>query len=335
MNRKLKVTATTIIIAAVVSAAVVLITHDTNTVPARHGIAQEITRTPLAGGDPFSDQYVRELRKFYGKTISEKSTQAALIGLRDFFMATQPEKGRTLFYALLKRAFPDQADDILKTLDKLDLYERWLEDNREILARMSAEERKAALWKKRMELFGDDAEKIWSGEMLATESRKAKIQDTLAVLNELNDTSLDQKLQVYQGVLREAYEGTPENYILDQKGLLSKVFFSIDSVQDELKKMSPRERQEEINRIRREMGLTEQQIESMARRDADNELRWETGLQYMKDREAAEQQLEGPELEARLKELREQYFDDEANTIELEEKDGFFRFRRPHIFGRN
>jgi hypothetical protein len=83
------------------------------------------------------------------------------------------------------------------------------------------------------------------------------------------------------------------------------------------------------------MGFSDQQIETMARRDADNTLRWETGLQYMKEREAVVQQYNGPEQEEKLKVLREQYFDDEAKTIELEEKDDFYRFKRPHIYGRN
>jgi ribosomal protein L29 len=146
---------------------------------------------------------------------------------------------------------------------------------------------------------------------------------------------MDEKVEVYQGTLHDAYEGTPEKFILDQDHLLTKVFFSIDSVQNELKQMSPDQRQLEINRIRKKMGLTEKQVESMAKRDADNELRWEAGLQYMKEREAVVQQYSGQEQEEKLSALREQYFDDEAKTIELEEKGDFYRFKRPHIYGRN
>lgn len=335
MSTKLKLAGTVVVVAAVVFSALFFIAQETETRPVFHEMPQEIMKTPLAGSDPFSDQYVKELKKYYGKTISEKYTQAALIGLRDYFMATQPDKGKAHFLSLLKRAFPDHADEIMQTLDKLDHYESWLEDNRDMLLRMGPEERLAALWKKRTELFGEDARKIWSGEMLATEARKTKVQDTLAVLNDSNDTTMDDKLDLYQDVLHETYEDSPEKYILDQRELLSKVFFSIDSVQDELKQMSPDHRRQEINRIRRKMGLTDEQIEAMAKRDADRELRWEIGLQYMKDRDAAVQEYQGPVLEEKLKELREQYFDDEAGTIELEEKDGFFRFKRPHIYGRN
>lgn len=335
MSRNLKPISAVLAAAAVFSLVALALSHRSGTVPSFHGSPREIAKPSPASSDPFGDQYVKELRKYYGGTITEKATQAALIGLRDYFMAAQPGKGSSRFLALLRRAFPDHADDIMQTLANLDRYERWLEDNRAMLLRMSPEERLAALWEKRTELFGEDAREIWSGEMLAAEARREKVRDTLAVLNDSRDTSMDDKLDLYRDVLHEAYEGSPEMYVLDQKELLTKVFFSIDSVQDELRRMGPEERRREIDRIRRKMGLTEEQVASMARRDADRELRWEVGLQYMKDRDAAVQRYQGPELEERLAELRRQYFDDEAGTIELEERGGFFRFRRPHIYGRN
>lgn len=290
---------------------------------------------PGPGGDPFSDQIVKELRKYYGKTISEKNTQASIIGVRDMVVGMHPANGKELFSTILKRAFPDYTGDIMETLDKLDQYNSWLEDNREKIAGMTAAERVAFLWEKRKELFGDDAEKIWSGEMLATEARNAKAQDAIIMLNESSDLSIREKADEYRQILHETYEGSPEEYILDQPRLLSEIFFSMDSVQDELKQMSPEERQAEINRIREEMGLTEDQIESLARRDAENERRWETGLLYMEDRERIVSEYDGHERQELLRQLREEYFGDEAGTIELEENDGFFRFKRPRIYGRN
>lgn len=296
---------------------------------------KELSKISLGAQNPLSDQFVKELRKYYGRSIADKVTQASLYNLRNMIMGSNPEKGRALFHEMLKKAFPEYADVIMATLDKIDQYNQWLMDNRSMLAGMSATERLAAMEKKRKELFGEDADKIWSGDELATEARKARIQDTLAVLNESRDTTIEEKLEVYQGTIKEAYENTPEGFILNQGDLLSKVFFSIDSVQEELKQMNSQDRQQEINRIRRKMGFTEKQVESMARRDADNEMRWEAGLQYMKDRDKVVQQYQGQEQEEKLKELREQYFDDEAKTIELEEKGDFFRFQRPHIYGRN
>jgi len=287
------------------------------------------------GSDPFSDRIVHELQKYYGGTISDKATQASIIGVRDLVEGARPADGRALFLAILQRSFPDYSGDIMETLDKLDEYNRWLEENKERLLRMSAAERAAAMWEKRKELFGEDAERIWSGEMLAAEARNAQVQDTIVMLNESTDTSIDEKLHMYRDILRETYEGSPEEYILEQNELLSKVFFSMDSVQEELKQMSPEQRQAEIDRIRGEMGFTGNQIESMARRDADNQRRWDIGLEYMEERGRIVREFQGREQEERLKALRERYFLDEAGTIELEEKDGFFRFERPRIYGRN
>jgi hypothetical protein len=83
------------------------------------------------------------------------------------------------------------------------------------------------------------------------------------------------------------------------------------------------------------MGSSEEQVERMAARDADNERRWQVGYQYMEKRDEAVKLYQGAELEERLDALRQQYFGNEANTIALEEKDNFFRFKRPRIYGRN
>ena len=70
------------------------------------------------------------------------------------------------------------------------------------------------------------------------------------------------KLIVYRNALNDTYKGTPEEFFLDQKEILSKAFFSIDSVQDVLKQMSPEERQQEINNIRSKMGFDSHEIEA-------------------------------------------------------------------------
>jgi len=323
------------ILVSVISLCYYLITHDAGNNPAQYNISTEGGQPSVVNNDSFNDQIVNQLKKFYGKTISEKSTQANLIGIRDFIMGTHPVDGKTLFYTILKRAFPDYADEIMITLDKLDQYNRWLADNKKMLSQMTAVERAAALLEKRSELFGDDAEKIWTGDVLASDARKAKVKDTLAILNKSDNTTIDEKIEVFQGALHDAYKGSPEEFIMGQNDLMVKVFFSIESVQEKLKKMSPEQRQWEMDNIRRKMGLTEEQIEEMGKRDADREQRWGNGLNYMQEREDIVKEFEGQAREDRLKALREQYFQDEAQSIELEEKDDFFRFKRPRVYGRN
>ncbi|MCK7512871.1 MAG: hypothetical protein MZV70_58525 [Desulfobacterales bacterium] len=57
---------------------------------------QEALGENSSAADSFSDQLVKELQKYYSKTISDKSTQASLIGIRDFVMSTFPGKWQDL-----------------------------------------------------------------------------------------------------------------------------------------------------------------------------------------------------------------------------------------------
>ncbi|HUN54896.1 MAG TPA: hypothetical protein VMU29_07055 [Smithella sp.] len=279
--------------------------------------------------ESFCDQLVKALQKYYSKNISDKSVQANLITVRDFVISTHPKNGRELFYNIIRRAFPGYADEIMATLAKLDEYNRWLAENKTKVSQTVMEE-------KRKELFGDEAEKIWSGGMLAMEARKVKMQNFMADLNKTGDMTLDEKLDKYQNALRDTYRDTPEGFYLDQKEMLSRIFFSIDSVQDKLKQMSPEERQQEINNVRAQMGMDERLIEQLAQQDAEHEQRWNVGLAYMQERNSVVENYSGAEQKEKLQELREKYFHNEANTIEREEdNDNFFRFQRPHIYGRN
>ncbi len=281
------------------------------------------------------DRLVKELKEFYGKTISEKSTQVILLKVKKFVMRLYPEDGESRFYNILKRAFPDLADEIMKVLAKLEQYQRWMEENADELSRMNSVEKQGLLWEKRKEFFGDDASEIWSEEVLAYEKRKQNVRDALDFLDKADDIPIHEKLDLYQTSIQEAYQNSPEAYVLQNKDMLAKVFFGIDSVQNELKSLSPEQRRVEINRIRREIGFSQEQIEKMEQRDEYQECRWAEGLTYMEEREHATQELEGEALDARLKELREKHFKHEAKTIELEEKDNFFRFNRPRVYGRN
>lgn len=300
-----------------------------------HAPAAPDAANPIQGEMSVEDRLVAELKKYYGTTIANKSTQAILLKVRDYILSLYPEDGEARFYSILKRAFPELADEIMVTLKKLDQYNRWLKENELLLAEMNELERKGTLWEKRRELFGDDADEIWSEEVFAYEERQQTMKDTIRLLDESYDTTIAEKLDIYLDSLNETYKDSPEAYFLENRGLLAKVFFGIESVQKELKEMTPDLRQAEINKIRREMGYTQTQIEEQEKMDAYRNSRWENGLKYMADRDALVNQYQGPELEEKLKSLREEYFKHEAKTIMLEENDGFFRYQRPRVYGRN
>ncbi len=302
----------------------------TGPLPAGPGIGRDF---PEKGS--LEDRLVDELKKFYGDSISKKSTQAMLVKVMEFLTNLDPQHGESRFYNILKRAFPDLADEIMSIVKKMAAYNRWYEENRQRLAAMTELERKGAIWEKRREIFGDEAEAVWSEEVFAYEERKQTMKETIGLLDDAYDLTTEEKLKIYMDTLNETYGNTPEAYALENKSLLAKVFFGIESVQNELKEMPPDQRQAEINRIRREMGFTEAQVEEHEKIDQYRNRRWETGLLYMQERDALLAESEGEALEEKLKALREKYFKHEAKTIELEEKDGFFRFKRPRVYGRN
>jgi hypothetical protein len=281
------------------------------------------------------DRLVNELKKYYGSTISQKSTQAKLLKVKAFVSQLYPKDGDKRFYAILKKAFPDLADEIISVLFKMEKYKNWLADNAHVLSDMSKLEKEGLVWEKRKEFLGADAEEIWSEEVVAFEKKKIEMRETLSYLDKADDLTIYEKLAEYESTLKDVYEDSPEAFVLQNKSLHAKVFFSIESVQNELKQMEPDQRQMEINNIRREMGFTQQDVERMEEVDAYREKRWENGLAYMIEREGLSKEYEGAKLETQLDAMREKYFKHEAKTIKFEEEDGFFRFKRPRIYGRN
>jgi hypothetical protein len=217
----------------------------------------------------------------------------------------------------------------------MEKYLLWEKENQVRLAKMDYLQRERLLWEKRQEFFGDDAGNIWSEEVIEREQRKEKVKQTIALLNDAYETSIDDKLEDYQEALEAAYGKSPESYILQNKDLLSKVFFGLNSVQDELSQMDEEQRQEALKSLRRKLGYSEAQLEQLEKIDDKRNKRWKNGLAYMNERDMLAQTTQGSELENKLKLLREKYFKHEAKTIELEEKSDFYRYARTRVYGRN
>lgn len=293
------------------------------------------TMTPEQRDQWLVDRMVRELQQRYAATIARIGTQVRLLEVKHQILAMFPEDGAARFLQILKRAFPEHADQVMATLNRLERYQRWLADNEGRLARMSDFERKAALWEKQRELFGEDADEIWSGELLAAEARTAVMQDTMAELGASYDQSIEEKLDAFQDTLRQTYEDSPDAHVLHERFMLAKAFFSLESVQSELQAMPAEDRQSKMNQVRRQMGFSEEEIEQMQLVDEARDQQWETGLNYMQEREQVAFGYEGEEQQHRLESLRQKYFKEEAGTIRLEEEEGFFRFERPRVYGRN
>ena len=169
----------------------------------------------------------------------------------------------------------------------------------------------------------------------AAEEQEQALRDAILRIDAAEDLPLAGRLERWQEALRAARAGAPDAPIFQFPTMLAELFLRMDAVQRELAALSPAARAGELARIRRELGFADDEIERMAKVDERREARWQNGLAYMQERARLEATFDGDALEAELRALREEHFAHEAPTIEREERDGFYRFERPRIYGRN
>jgi hypothetical protein len=168
----------------------------------------------------------------------------------------------------------------------------------------------------------------------AAEAEEQALRDAIFGIAADDTLPLAARLARYREAVREAQEQAP-GAPLDHPGMLTEAFLRTDAVQRELAALSEAERAGELAHIRRELGYGEEEIARMEQVDAWRESRWQNGLAYMQERERITATFEGEALDEELRALRDEYFGPEAPTIEAEERDGFFRFQRKRVYGRN
>jgi len=284
--------------------------------------------------DQFEIEMISKLKNSYGKRIQELNVQASLIKVKQYVLNHYDIDGIEHFVRIIQAAFPKYFDSIFSILDRLDIYNEWLIDNQSMLGELSHLEKNGALWEKRRELFGKDAAIIWSDELAELAQKQTKIHDTIRQLNQAHDLSLDEKLYQLQTLISENHEGSVQELSINA-GMLSQAFLNFDSVQQNLKQLSPENRQLEINNARRQLGFSEEQIEAQQAKDEERNQRWDNGLAYMDERNQLIETLNEDELASALDALREKYFKAEAITIKKEEETDFLRFNRPRKYGKN
>jgi len=284
--------------------------------------------------EKFEAELISKLRATYGARIQELNIQASLIKVKYYLINQNALNGAEQFIRIIRAAFPQHAASILSIVEKLEVYNDWLEDNQAMLADLSMAAQKGAVWQKRRELFGDDAVIIWSEEHAELSQKKTKMQNVIHKLDQSYDMSIDEKLYQLQIAISENQEGSVQGAMLN-KGMLSQAFLNFDSVQQTLKQLPAEERQLEINDIRRQLGFDEDQIVSLQEKDEVRDARWENGLAYMSERSELVASMSEAELPEALSSLREKYFKHEAYTIQKEEESDFWRFKRPRKYGKN
>ena len=270
------------------------------------------------------------LRAKKGALIHDKGQQAALIQLRKYLQDKYPQEWAPKLERILRDAFPEFAGQILDTFQRMDHYNEWLEQSKPDLATLPEEEIKQLLWQKRRSLFGEDAAQIWT-----VDSEIEEMRDTIDILKEAYHIPLEDKLHVFANAIKETDQDSTDFMIQNKKYALAAAFLNMDSVQVELAQMNPAERSEVLRRIRKSMGIDDQEVERLDKIDAQRDLQWQTGMAYMTEREQLTRQYQGAELEEQLQTLRQKHFMDQAATIAAEESADFFRFKRRRVYGRN
>jgi len=278
------------------------------------------------------EDMVAYLRSRYGARVHEPHSQMRMLEeLMRHFQRLNPSGWEADLLALLKQAFPELYEELAPRLRQRVEYERWMREHHAELNDKPAAERRAAVWEERHSLFGKEvAEKIWAGEL-----RNQAVADALATIDALPNASIGDRMARYKESLAKTYGEKSEAYVKAHQQELMNHFLDLGSVQKDLGAMTPEKRTENLRTIRKEMGLDEEALQRWDELDQRRDVRWELGSQYMSEREALAQQYSGPELEARLVEVRSRYFADEAQTLAEEEATGFFRFTRPRQWGRN
>jgi hypothetical protein len=169
----------------------------------------------------------------------------------------------------------------------------------------------------------------------AAEVQEQALRDAILAIGEDSTVTLDARLERYRQAVESARDGAPGAALFANPSMLTEAFLRMPGVQRELAALGPGARSEEIAHIRRELGFAEDQIARMQELDDWREARWQNGRQYMEERARISATFEGDALAEELAHLRERYFAQEAPTLEREEAQGFFRFERPRVFGRN
>jgi hypothetical protein len=167
------------------------------------------------------------------------------------------------------------------------------------------------------------------------EAGEEALREAILRIGDDDSVTLDARLERFREAIEAARTRAPDTALALTPSASAEIFLRMPGVQRELAALGPGARGREIAFIRRELGFAEPEIARMEQIDARREARWQNGLTYMEERARVSASFAGSALDEELSALRERYFAHEAATIAAEERDGFFRFARPRVYGRN
>lgn len=273
----------------------------------------------------------QQLRAEFGATIHHAKVQIRALekmiqALKEMYGASWQEH----IEAMIRMTFPELAELLLPRLQNLLSYNEWALANREQIASMSEAERRQFTWAKRTELFGDDAEIIWQGQL-----RTERVQDVLVELSDSTELPLDRKIDHYLEQFNAIYQEDAAQVLSNRRQEVMDQFLTIDSVQSDLHALPEPERREHLRQLRSAVGMDEAALGRWDELDAVRAERWRTGKQYLEERARLQATLQGDALETGIQQLQQRVFGEEAEMIRNEEATGFFRYQDAQQLGVN
>ena len=272
---------------------------------------------------------IKFLRAQYGVRISNPYWQIKMIDqLMGFMKKEFPLSWESELIKLFHLVFPDYADALTAKLYAHIEYIAWVDALKNNLTFENQDDRRQALWDKRLELFGEDAYQIWEAVL-----KQDKFDAQMKSLAQSTD-SFDSKKEEYIKSMKTVFG---ENILqAGHKTQIINHFLTLDNVQSDLRNMPAEQRRAQLHNYRQSMGLDDAALVRWNTLDKQRDTLRDTGNNYMQQREQLANQHEGEALAKKVELLRIDLFGEvESKVISNEETSGYYRFNTPQKFGFN
>lgn len=275
-------------------------------------------------------QFIADLGQKFAGVIEVKHAQIRLLEqLISYLKSRYPDDWESRVEGLLAQMYPELAAELIAKFQAWSNYNGWLLTERDVLRAMSPLERREALWAKRFDAFGSDAELIWAAEL-----RNRHIEEALTAAEDMAASPPEEKLKHFVESVRGALGDKAEPLLATRRTELMDRFLSLDSVQQELKNLPASTRLVSLREIRSGLGMDAEALDRWTALDKRRDQLWATGSHYMEQRQIVLASYSGSEQNRRLQALQTQLFAEQSELIQREEESGFFRFAGDRRIGR-
>ena len=271
------------------------------------------------------------VKQRFGERLDSPYWRMKLINdLMILFKEHYPNHWRSELEDFFRNAFPEIAEDLLRKLAALLEYNDWLDSLKATMKFASLKERQAALWEKRLALFGEEAYDIWEAAL-----KTEQLQEKIAEVDEYAG-NFAEKADLYRDSLQEIFGEDVLAEDAPHKTQKMTKFLELDSVQEELRRLPVAQRYQELRDFRESFGMDDAALERWDALDQERIEMWSKAEIYMAEREKLSQQYQGDQFTQKLTELQNQLFGEtEAKYIRNEERSGYYRFDKPQKVGLN